>query len=299
MLTDSDPLGAELARAVTGELPRRDVRVTTAELELHCVIWGREQDPPVLLVHGSGAHAHWWDPLVPALVRGRRLIALDSRGHGESGRPREIAYRLADHERDLAAVLDALAPGPVVLIAHSMGARASLHFAARHPERVAGLALIDTTISGIDEKQAAGFRAKIRDRRDGPAYPSHAAALAAYRLVPEESGVPESVMRDIAHHALVEQPPGTWRVRFDRGVLLGDGSDALFHELGSVRCPLWIAYGRFAPRAGGSELEAVRARVPAGARVDEFEGGHHLFLARPGPIGAWLVEFLDSLARGA
>jgi pimeloyl-ACP methyl ester carboxylesterase len=299
LLSPPDPLGAELARAVTGDVPRRDVRVVTPELELHCVIWGREQDPPVLLVHGSGAHAHWWDPLVPALVRGRRLIALDSRGHGQSGRPREIAYRLADHERDLAAVLDALAPGPVPLIAHSMGARASLYFAARHPERVAGLALIDTTLSGLDEQQVAAFREKIRNRRDGPGYPSHAEALAAYRLVPEESGVPEAVMRDVAHHALIESPPGTWRVRFDRGVLLGDGSHALFDELARVRCPLRIAYARRAPRPDSSELDAARARAPSGTLVEEFEGGHHLFLARPGPIGVWLAGFLDSLARGA
>jgi pimeloyl-ACP methyl ester carboxylesterase len=288
----------ELARAVTGAVPRRDARVHGGELELHCVIWGREQDPPVLLVHGNGAHAHWWDPLVARLARGRRLIALDLRGHGESSRPREVAYRLTDYEQDLLAVLDALAPGPVPLIAHSMGARAAVWFAAQHPDRAAGLALIDTSLSGLDSEQVESFRAKIRDRRDAAAHSSYAAALAAYRLVPDEPGVPAAVLRDLAHHALVERSPGQWAVRFDRGVLLGDGAAELFDVLARVRCPVRLAYARRAPRADGSELQTLRARLPQ-LRAEEFEGGHHLFLARPGPIGAWLVEFLDSLGAAA
>ena len=174
MLTPSDDVGMELARAVTGPVPRHDVRVRSGELELHCVIWGREQDPPVLLAHGNGAHAHWWDPLVPLLARGRQLIALDLRGHGESGRPREVAYRLPDYEQDFLAVLDALAPGPVPLIAHSMGARAAVWFAAEHPGYTNGLALIDTSLSGLDSNMVASFRAKIRDRRDGPAHANYA-----------------------------------------------------------------------------------------------------------------------------
>ena len=298
MLTESLDVGLELARAVTGPVPRRDAVVTTREVELHCVIWGRDQDPPVLLVHGNGAHAHWWDPLVPLLVRGRRLIALDLRGHGRSGRPREIAYRLPDYERDFVAVLDALAPGPVPLIAHSMGARAAVWFGARRPERVNGLALVDTTLSGLDSDHVESFRAKIRDRRDGPAYASYAAALAAYRLVPDEHGVPDAVLRNVAHHALVERASGEWCVRFDRGVLLGDGAAQLYDELARVRCPLRVAYARRGPRNDAGEIHTLRARLPQ-LRVDEFEGGHHLFLARPGPIGAWLVEFLDSLGPGA
>jgi pimeloyl-ACP methyl ester carboxylesterase len=297
VLTETDP-GSELARAVTGPVPRRDVRVRAGELELHCVIWGREQDPPVLLVHGNGAHAHWWDPLVPVLSRGRRLIALDSRGHGESDRPREVAYHLRDYEVDLVAVQEALAPGPVPLIAHSMGARAAVWFAARHPERTNGLALIDTSLSGLGSADVSAFREKIRDRRDGPLYESYAAALAAYRLVPDEAGVPPAVLRDVAHHALIERGGGKWMVRFDRGVLLGDGAAELWDELARVRCPVRIAYARRAPRATGSEIDEARRRAPR-ARIDEFEGSHHLFLARPDPIGAWLVEFLESLQRGA
>jgi pimeloyl-ACP methyl ester carboxylesterase len=297
VLKPEDDTGIALARAVTGAVPRRDARVASGEFELHCVIWGREQDPPVLLVHGNGAHAHWWDPLVPRLVRGRRLVALDLRGHGESGRPREIAYRLEDYERDFLAVLDALAPGPVPIIAHSMGARAALHLAAHHPERVAALALIDTTLARLEGEEVASFREKVRDRRDGKAHASYAEAIAAYRLVPDEPGVPEAVLRDVAHHALVERAPGQWFVRFDRAVLLGDGAGDLWDELARVRCPVRLAYAREALRHSTAEIERLRASFPA-VRADELEGGHHLFLSRPGPIGDWLVEFLDSLGHG-
>jgi pimeloyl-ACP methyl ester carboxylesterase len=160
------------------------------------------------------------------------------------------------------------------------------------------MALIDTTLSGLDPEQVEAFRNKIRDRRDGAAYASYAEAIAAYRLVPEEAGVPDAVMRDIAHHALVERAPGEWCVRFDRGVLHGDGSGALFDELAGVRCPVRLAYARRAPREDDGEVATARERL-RDVRVEEFEGGHHFFLARPEPLGEWLVEFLDSLGAGA
>jgi pimeloyl-ACP methyl ester carboxylesterase len=178
-----------------------------------------------------------------------------------------------------------------------MGARAAVHFAAMHPARVAGLALIDTHFMALAGEDVAAFREKVRDHREGRAYPSYAAALAAYRLVPEEPGVPEAVLRDVAHHALVERAPGEWWVRFDRGVLLGDGADDLFAALGRLRCPVRVAYASRAPD-DRSEIETLRARCPR-VRVDVLEGGHHMFLARPGPTGDWLAEFLDALPRGA
>ena len=106
------------------------------------------------------------------------------------------------------------------------------------------------------------------------------------------------MLRDLAHHALVERAPGQWCVRFDRGVLLGDGAAELFDVLARVRCPVQLAYAGRGPRSDAGELHRLRARFPQ-VRADEFEGGHHLFLARPGPIGAWLVELLDSLGHGA
>jgi hypothetical protein len=67
------------------------------------LVWGRDADPTVVLVHGNGAHGHWWEPLCPSLVPGMAGVAIDLRGHGESGWPATPAYAMPDFERDLAA----------------------------------------------------------------------------------------------------------------------------------------------------------------------------------------------------
>lgn len=96
---------------------------------------------PVLAVHGITATHRNWD-LFAAALPDRRVIAPDLRGRGRSnGLP--APYGLVQHADDLAAVLDAQGVERVFVVGHSMGAFVSVRFAERHPDRVAGLALID------------------------------------------------------------------------------------------------------------------------------------------------------------
>ena len=83
------PDTTELVAAVTGGLLPRHTTVRSADVSLHCLVWGDDGAPTVLLVHGNGGHAHWWDVLVPFFVPGYRLVAPDLRGHGESDWPRQ------------------------------------------------------------------------------------------------------------------------------------------------------------------------------------------------------------------
>ena len=96
----------------------RTVTVANDGLELACVVWGDEREPTLVAIHGNGGHARWWDPLLPWLVPGWRVVAPHLRGHGESGWAEPPRYALADFARDLDAVMDALAPGPVPVIGH-------------------------------------------------------------------------------------------------------------------------------------------------------------------------------------
>ena len=69
----------------TGLAPR-DRYVTVNGIRLRYRDWGGG-GPPLLALHGSAAHAHWWDPVAPFLARDYRLLALDWRGHGDSDDP--------------------------------------------------------------------------------------------------------------------------------------------------------------------------------------------------------------------
>ena len=96
---------------------------------------------PVLAVHGITASHRNWDLFAEALPE-RRVIAPDLRGRGRSN-TLPAPYGLEQHADDLAASLDALGVERAFVIGHSMGAFVSVRFAERHPDRVAGLALID------------------------------------------------------------------------------------------------------------------------------------------------------------
>jgi hypothetical protein len=87
--------------------------------------YGDPDDPPVLLLHGSGSNADTWERVAARLTAGRRRsIAVDLRGHASSDRTRD--YALASIRDDVVHLLDALALSDVVLVGHSVGGYAAL-----------------------------------------------------------------------------------------------------------------------------------------------------------------------------
>ena len=124
-------------------VPMQAERFTTPALEgvhLHAVHRGDQARPPVVLLHGGGANAHWWDAVVPALAERFRVVALDFRGHGDSDYPEE--RESGAFGRDLEALLDHLGDPRAVLIGHSMGGHVALAHAATSPVEAAPRALV-------------------------------------------------------------------------------------------------------------------------------------------------------------
>ena len=101
---------------------------------------------PTLLIHGFGSthRVNWvstsW--VRDLLAAGRRVIAFDNRGHGESGKPHDpSAYSSATMAEDARKLLDHLAVEKADVIGYSMGARITAELALRHPDRVRTAAL--------------------------------------------------------------------------------------------------------------------------------------------------------------
>ena len=290
---------ARIAAVTGGRLPA-SVRVKVGALGIHCLVWGEVSAPTAVLVHGNGGHGHWWDALVPALVPGWRLVALDLRGHGESDWAEPPAYRLEDFAADLTPVLDELTDGPIVLVGHSMGGRVALWFAGRHPDRIRGLVVLDSRMTRVGWGDAKRWRAQVAGKRHGRGYPTRAEALAAFRFVPPESGVPDVVLANLAHHAVHERGFGDWTFRFDRAVLAldGDGAIDLSAALGRVRCPTMLMAGSESWVMDAAEIQAIASAIP-GCAARVFPGGHHFLTAHAAAVGCALREFLDALPARA
>ena len=100
--------------------------------------------PAVALVHSLAMDHRFWDPVAERLAGHASVITIDARGHGASGRG-GTPYGAERMARDLLEVLDHLQVPRAVVGGASMGGCVALQFAGSHPQRTAGLALIDTT----------------------------------------------------------------------------------------------------------------------------------------------------------
>jgi pimeloyl-ACP methyl ester carboxylesterase len=273
-------------------------RVPVGDLEIAVRIWEHPTAPTVVLLHGNGAHAGWWGPILPHLTSVWRTVTLDLRGHGESGWADPPRYGLLDYVADVAAVLRALGTAPVALVGHSMGGRIAVQLAARGPGLVRAIGMLDTRLDPVDPRLAARYRGQMAGRRLGRTYATREAAVAAFRFVPDEPDVDPAVVRDLATYAVTERAPGEWMFRFDRGVLTVDGDQAgdLHRHLAALGCPVFVGAGEASGVLGRRERALVRRLVPQ-AQVEVFPGAHHFLLHCPARVGAALRAFLDAHAR--
>mgnify|MGYP001330992335 CR=1 FL=1 len=157
--------------------------------------WGDPAAPPVLLHHGfiADAHLNWVGPgFVDGLVgAGRRVIALDARGHGRSDKPHDPAFygegRMA---ADVRALLDHLGlhePASVDLVGYSMGAIVSLLVAAGGEARlrrlaVGGVGRAVVTHGGVDTEKLPAHLLRDALLADDPQDPKVLAAPGVTRM---------------------------------------------------------------------------------------------------------------------
>jgi len=99
-------------------------------------------DETVVLFHGLSGSSRWWQRNIPALAERYRVVVPDLIGFGESACPGPLPA-LPGVAEVVAGWMDAARTGPVHLVGHSMGGHLATHVAARFPERVRSLVLVD------------------------------------------------------------------------------------------------------------------------------------------------------------
>ena len=109
--------------------------------------WGEESAPMLLLVHGGFDFVGTLDVFAPMLAEaGWRVVSWDHRGHGDSDH--SLLYSWLADVRDAMAVFDAVADGPVPVVAHSKGANMMLQLADAQPHRFLKLVNLDGIPTG-------------------------------------------------------------------------------------------------------------------------------------------------------
>ena len=238
----------------------------------------------VVLIHGVGVDLEAWEPLVPRLQPGRRLIRYDMRGHGLSAKP-PGPYRLDDFVDQLDRLASALGLDRFDLAGFSMGGLVAEAFTARFPARVRRLALLHT----VHERSAAE-RAAIAGRlaqvEAGDLDTSLAAALErwltpAYRAAhPAAAAAIEQRMRTNDRAAYL----ASYRVfaTADAEVLAG---------IDRIRCPTLVLTGEHDTGSTPAMSRALAARLPE-ATLTILPGLRHLsLLEAPEQVACHLDRF--------
>ena len=216
--------------------------VTSNGLRLHYVEWGRENAPAIVLLHGLRAYGHWFDEFADVAKNHYRLLALDQRGRGESEWSKDGHYNTDAYVADLEGLVDATVPGKFILAGHSMGGRNAVHYAARHPDRVAALLILDSA----PESNPVGLRRIQGELAETPKeFDSWKAARAFIRRLhakPSEQHIDTRL-----HWMLKEDPNGKIVWRLDDAIftqkVAPDPHERTWALLGQIKCPTLIVRG--------------------------------------------------------
>ena len=264
-------------------------------------VWGRQDSPPLILLHGGGQTSGAWrdsGPLVAA--RGWQVVAPDLRGHGESDWSADGRYDLDVFADDVRALVSALGGRPV-LVGASLGGLSSLLAAGEAPAAdVRGLVLVDVA----HRPNPAGVE-RIQDfmgaAPDGFASVDEAAdAVAAYlphREPPEDH---EGLRRNLRHHN------GRWTWHWDPLILkhfagrlnLPESSERHLRAAGAADVPILLVRGGISDVLDDEIVGEFCARVPGARHVEVPDAGHMVAGDRNDHFIEAIIPFLRTLERG-
>jgi pimeloyl-ACP methyl ester carboxylesterase len=105
---------------------------------------GTPEAPAILLLHGSNASLHTWEPWVQRLGPRHRVLSIDLPGHGLTGPTPQEDYTLAGMVAFVQAFADAQGLTTFALAGNSMGGAIAVKYAQTHPDRVSALILVDS-----------------------------------------------------------------------------------------------------------------------------------------------------------
>lgn len=212
-LTDAALAPPWLANALMS--PAQSHTIGSPEERLHYRSWPAPvaDAPGLLLVHGFGAHSHWWDACAPYLARNFRVVAMDLAGMGDSAH--RSCYSQRQFADDMARVIHAAQLAPAILVAHSFGGIMASWFAHYHKSLLQALVLVDARLGFPGDKDDRQLDVAERPDR---LYPDYASARARFRLIPEDHVAHPALFEHVARHSL-HAVNGGWKWKFDRRIM--------------------------------------------------------------------------------
>lgn len=247
-------------------------------MRVHWRDQGCRDCPAIVLIHGSNASLHTWEPLVELLSAEYRVITYDQPGHGLTGPHPRDDYSAAGMFEALNAVANAARLDHFYLGGNSMGGWVSWRYALAYPERVDGLLLIDAAGAPLrDGETAPPLNLGFRMMRNPALRP-------LIEQITPRSLVKKSLLDTTANDAIVTEEmvdrywellrfPGNRRATAIRTAT--DREEAFADRLKEISAPTLIIWGKEDQLIYATAADTFSERIP-NTEVVIFDGVGHV-----------------------
>lgn len=262
----------------------------------------------VVLVHGSNGDYRTWNVVFDALAQTFRAIAYSRRYHWPNERiPDGVDYSMQEHVEDLEALLGALKAAPAHLVGHSYGGFVCLLLAARRPELVRSLVLVEPPVLTLftSSRPKPSEMVRLLFARPGVAiaiarfgFTGVAPATAALERGDLDGALERmggAVLGREWFRNLSPERREQARANLISAELLGSGFSPLAEEqVRSIARPVLLLSGARSPRLFHYLIDRLAELIPNAERVEIPQASHLVHEQNP---EAWKVTVLDFLNR--
>ncbi len=261
-------------------------------LRMHYVEWGDAQTTPIVCLHGLRAYGHWFDELAAVVSDRYRVLALDQRGRGETDWAADGDYTREAYVSDVEAFVETLRLGRFILIGHSMGGLNAIHYAARHPEQVLALSILDIGPE-VDPAGMQRMRTELGNTPSG--FDSWQTAKAFLKMRHPKAS--EENRQTRLTWMLKESTDGTIAWRIDQAIfdpnLKPDDPQQTWGLLGQIRCPTLILRGGESDVLSADTCQKMLTCIPDSQWVDIPHAGHMVLEDNPEACNVALLDFFQ------
>ncbi len=271
--------------------------LTANGVRLHYFDWGNAGAPPMVCLHGFAMSATSFHGFARHFRDRYHIVALDKRGHGDSGSAPTDTYVYTYDVADVEAVVDALGFERFTLVGSSMGGRTGLLYAHRHPERVVRLVVNDVGAAPHPDGRspAAGLVRPKEFTEPEDALPYLIQAMLPFNSLTEDE------RSEQARGLLRRREDGTWVWKLDQEIARQrrrkDGPPPpplpdMWRVMEQIQCPALVVWGERSHFLDGPQARRMAEVLPRGELVELADVAHPPWLTEPAAI-ATLERFLS------
>jgi non-heme chloroperoxidase len=235
---------------------------------------------PLLMIHGATDSWRAFEPMLRHLPDDIHAIAVTQRGHGDAPKP-DSGYALDDFAGDVAALIDELGLGQVVLMGHSLGSLVASRVAIDDPERLTGLVLggaFGHPLSANPALEEVEAFTALEDPvpREVP-YEFQASTLTR--------ALPDGMLDGFVDESM-KLPARVWR-----GIFSNIPRIDLSSELAAITAPTLIVQGDADAYVSQADSDMLLDAIPDSRLIVYEDAGHAFHWEQPERFAADVVEF--------